>query len=136
MVKSLRLETKRLIIRPYQQEDLMECYELMNHEDLLKYLDMHVMDLDEYKELFNWLIDSYETGFDGDYKYSFNITLKETGKHIGWVGIGGVAYDHSVKEIFWLIGEEYQNKGYATEAATALLEYGFKVIGEKEIMRV
>ena len=45
-----------------------------------------------------------------------------------------VDYDYSVKEIYWLIGSEYQNKGYATEAATALLEYGFNVMSTDEIV--
>lgn len=134
MVKDMRLETKRLTIRPYAKEDLMECFDLMQDKELFNYLDMDIMSLDEYKNLFHWLIDSYNTEFDGDFKYSFNIILKETGKHIGWVGIGGLETDHSMKEIFWLIGKNHWNKGYATEAATALLEYGFNVIGLKEIV--
>ena len=71
---------------------------------------------------------------DCHFKYSFNVTLKETGKHIGWVGIGGVEFDHSIKEIYWLIGRDYQNKGYASEAAAAVLKYGFCVIGLDEIV--
>lgn len=89
------------------------------------------MALEEYTQLFNWLINSYNVGFDGDFKYSFNIILKESGVHIGWVGIGGSDFDHSIKEIYWLIGNIYQNNGYATEAAKALLEYGFRANCER-----
>lgn len=134
MVKLMHIETERLIIRPYVEQDLMDCFRLMQDKDLFRYMDMEVMSLEEYKGLFQWLIDSYNIGFDGDYKYSFNILLKETGKHIGWVGVGGVDYDHKTKEIFWLIGKEYWNQGYASEGASALLKYCFDIIGADEIV--
>lgn len=136
MVKDMRLETERLIIRPYVEEDLMECFQLMQDEELFKYKDMGVMTLDEYKGLFRWLMDSYNVGFDGDFAYSFNIILKETGAHIGWVGLGGLATDRTKTEIFYLIGVQYQKQGYATEASKAMLDYGFQTIGLKEIVAV
>ena len=134
MVKNMRLETDRLIIRPYIESDRMESFQLMQDKDLFKYMNMEVMSLEEHKELFKWLIDSYDIGFDGDFKYSFNVILKETGKHIGWVGVGWLESDHSIKEIFWLMGKKYWNHGYASEAAAALLEYAFNVIGLNEIV--
>jgi len=43
------------------------------------------MTLEEYKGLFKWLISSYENNYeDSNFKYSFAIFLKETGKFIGW----------------------------------------------------
>ena len=92
------------------------------------------MPSEDYKGLFNWLIDSYELGFNEDFKYSFNITLKECGTHIGWCGIGGVEFEHNQKEIFYLIGREYWGNGYAKEASVALLDYGFNIIGVNEIV--
>lgn len=136
MIKNMRIETERLIIRPYIEEDLMECFELMQDKKLFTYKDMEVMTLDEFKGLFNWLIDSYNIGFDGDFAYSFNILLKETGVHIGWVGLGGLPSDKTKKEIFYLIGLKYQKKGYATEAAKAMLEYGFNTMDLNEIVAV
>lgn len=135
-VKEMRIETERLVIRPYKQEDLEECFKLMQNKELFKYLDMDVMSYDDYKNLFNWLIASYEVGFDKDFKYSFNIVLKESGAHIGWCGIGGVAFEHKKKEIFYLIGRDYWGKGYAKEATVALLNYGFTVMGVKEIVGI
>jgi ribosomal-protein-alanine N-acetyltransferase len=135
-VKDMRIETERLIIRPYVEDDLMDCFYLMQDKELFRYKDMDVMTLDEYKGLFNWLMDSYNTGFDGDFAYSFNIILKETGVHIGWVGIGGLPSDRTKKEIFYLIGIKYQNQGYATEASKAILQYGFETIGVDEIVAV
>lgn len=133
-VKEMRIETERLVIKPYKEEDLEECFQLMQDKELFKYLDMDVMSHEDYKGLFNWLIDCYETGINEDFKYSFNITLKESGTHIGWCGIGKVAFEHKHKEIFYLIGRKYWGKGYAKEASMALLHYGFNVMGVNEIV--
>lgn len=133
-VKEMRLETERLVIRPYVQEDLMDCFNLMQDKELFDYLDMDVMSFEDYKGLFNWLIDSYGEGFDADFKYSFNIILKESGKHIGWIGIGRLDYDIKQKEIYYLIGREHQGKGYAKEASAAILDYGFNEMGLKEVV--
>jgi ribosomal-protein-alanine N-acetyltransferase len=136
MVKEMRLETKRLIIRPYREEDLLECFQLMQNKELFQYMNMKVMSFEEYQGLFHWLIRSYDVGFDEDFKYSFNITLKESGVHIGWCGIGGSEYDHQQKEIYYLIGRDYWGKGYAKEASVALLDYSFQTIGLTEIIAV
>lgn len=134
MVKEMIIETNRLIIRPFKEDDLLVCFKLMQDKELFKYLNMAVMSLDKYKGLFNWLIDSYNKGFDEDFKYCFNITLKESGTHIGWCGIGGIDYDHEQKEIYYLIGREYWGNGYAKEATVALRDYCFQTIGLNEIV--
>ena len=46
-VKKMRLETHRLVIRPYTEEDMMECFELMQDPALFTYLDMEVMTFHE-----------------------------------------------------------------------------------------
>lgn len=136
MVKNMRIETNRLIIRPYKQEDLMECFQLMQDKELFKYLDMEVMTLDKYKELFTWIIRCYNVSFDKDFKYSFNVSLKESGTHIGWCGIGGLCFNHGIKSIYYLIGKDYWGNGYASEASKALLDYGFNVMNLEEIVAI
>ena len=136
MVKNLRLETERLLIRAYTEDDFMECFQLMQDKELFIYKDMDVMSLDEFRKLFDFIMNMNEVSFDGDYKYSFIINLKETRENIGWVGIGGMDIDHSIKEIYYLISRKHWCKGYATEAAKAILEYGFNTIGINEIVAV
>lgn len=135
-VKNMRIETNRLIIRPYRQDDLMECFQLMQDKKLFKYMDMDVMTFEEYKGLFNWIIDCYNTNTNEDFKYSFSITLKECGTHVGWCGIGGLEYNHTIKEIFYLIGREHWGNGYAKEATVALLDYSFDTIGLNEVVAI
>jgi len=135
-VKNLRLETERLIIRAYTENDFMESFQLMQDKELFEYKPMDVMSIDEFRELFDFIMAMNEVEFDGDYKYSFIVSLKETGENIGWVGIGGMDTDHAVKEIYYLISRKHQCKGYATEASKAMLEFGFNTIGIDEIVAV
>lgn len=62
----------------------------MQNKELFKYLDTDIMSRENYKELFRWLIDCYKVELHEDFKYCFNITLKDSGTHIGWCGIGGL----------------------------------------------
>lgn len=134
MIKEMRIETSRLVIRPYIEKDLLESFELMQDKQLFKYMDMEVMSFEEYRDLFKWLINSYEIGFEGDFKYSFAIFLKETGKFIGWCGIGILDCFYPEKEVYYLIGQDYWGHGYATEAMTALIHYCFNTIGLQKII--
>lgn len=135
-VKEMRIETDRLIIRPYIEDDLLESFQLMQSKELFKYLDMDVMTFEEYKGLFTWLISSYENHYDGNFKYSFAIFLKETGTFIGWCGVGDSdCYDYYPdKEIYYLIGQEYWKNGYATEAMTSLIDYCFNKMNLKRLI--
>jgi ribosomal-protein-alanine N-acetyltransferase len=48
-VKEMRIETDRLIIRPFIQSDLVECFELMQDKELFKHLDWNVMSFEDFK---------------------------------------------------------------------------------------
>lgn len=134
MIKEMRIETNRLLIRPFIHSDLEDCFKLMQDKELFKYMDMDVMPLEEYKELFKWLIDLYETDFDGDFKYNFGIFLKESNEYIGWGCFGVIDCFYPEKEIGYLIGREHWGKGYATEAMGALLNYYFNIIGHERLI--
>lgn len=116
-LSKMRLETERLIIRPYVESDLMESFELMQDPELFTYLHFGVMSQESYQKLFSWLINSYQTPFDASFKYSFAIFKKETGAFIGWCGVGVLDFMSPEKELFYLIGRNDWGKGYATEAA-------------------
>lgn len=125
-ITQMMIETERLIIRPYIKSDLQEAFELMQEKDLFHYLPMDVMDFDDYKELFAWLIKCYETTPDQDwFKYSFVIIRKEDMLQIGWCGVGSLDYSSHERELFYLIGKPYWGNGYATEAVEGLIQYSF-----------
>lgn len=129
VLAQMSLETERLIIRPYAESDLMESFELMQNPEVLTYMHMDVMSLEEYRGLFEWLMDSYNTPFEQSFKYSFCIRSKATGALVGWCGVGELEFSPPDKELYYLIGRDHWGNGYASEAAAALADYAFGVIG-------
>jgi RimJ/RimL family protein N-acetyltransferase len=58
------------------------------------------------------------------YKFDFAVCLKETGLLIGGCGIRRETELSQVANLGWAINPEFQSKGFATEAARALIEFG------------
>ncbi|MFF2092289.1 GNAT family N-acetyltransferase [Paenibacillus sp. NPDC058174] len=130
----MRLETERLIIRPYIESDLMVSFQLMQDPELFTYMHMGVLSLEDYKGLFRWLLSSYDTPFDRPFKYSFAIIDKATGDFIGWCGVGVLDFSVPDNELYYLIGRPYWGNGYAAEAAAALTDYAFAEIGLNRLL--
>jgi len=62
----------------------------------------------------------------------FAITLREGGELVGTVGMR-IKPQHLRAEIGYWVGVPYWGKGYATEAARALLDYGFGELGLRKM---
>ena len=59
---------------------------------------------------------------------NFAVTLRESGELVGAVGLG-LARDHARAELGYWIGVPYWGRGYATEAARAVVTYAFGELG-------
>jgi len=55
---------------------------------------------------------------------AFAITLRETGEVVGMIGVH-VNAEHQHGEVGYWIGVPYQGRGYASEAARAVIDYAF-----------
>jgi RimJ/RimL family protein N-acetyltransferase len=67
----------------------------------------------------------------------FACILKSTGQLIGYVGLNAPDFEAHFTpcvEIGWRLSSEVWGKGYATEAALAVLEVGFKEYDLREIV--
>ena len=64
---------------------------------------------------------------------SLAITERATGALVGATGLAITAPDRRAELGYW-IGRPYWNRGYATEAARAMVEYGFGPLGLHRIM--
>jgi RimJ/RimL family protein N-acetyltransferase len=58
-------------------------------------------------------------------QYEFAVTLRETGELIGGCGIGRKREQPKIGIIGYVLNKAHWNKGYGTETARALIEYGF-----------
>ena len=132
----IRLETERLVMRPFISSDESAAFNIMKDEELFKYTPdepwKSIEDAKEFIKLALWLYGlEHET-----FRHFFAITEKNSEKLIGICGVGGVEYDRTENEVFYHIGKEYWGKGYATEAAKAVLRYAFMQLGLDKVIGV
>lgn len=127
----IRLETERLILRNYQNDDVVQVHEYFSNEDVSKYEDFYPMTIDEVSEIvFEW--SSMDNRLVAVLKES-NILIGSVGYWIDEDGDYSIDYDFN---------PEYGKQGYATEAVSKLLEYLFdelkisKIYGDCDVRNV
>jgi len=118
------LETDRLIITLPDMAAFEDVYKLDSDPDVMKYIGNGKIRSRE--ESLSW----YKKSIQYAEKYGFSFGLvyeKASGNFIGRAGISHNAYDDSQPdiEIGYRLYKKYWNKGYATELATALIDWGF-----------
>lgn len=116
------LETERLTLRLFQPEDAPAVQRLAGaYEIALNTLSIpHPYPDGAAAE---WIAHS-EKAFEEGKMLNFAIVVRETGELAGSVGLI-LKPEHDKAEIGYWIGVPYWNRGYATEASRALIDYGF-----------
>ena len=117
------LVTQRLIIRHPRKDDLADFLAYQTHPESLKYQPVAPL-TEGAAERFLSRMAATEIGEDGGY-VMFAVELRGEGRMIGEVGINRLPEPQSKGEVGWSLHPAYWGHGYATEAAQALLEFGF-----------
>lgn len=125
------LETERLVVEEATLSDASFFLELLNSPNWLEFIgDKNVKLLeDAAKYVQESLIDNYKKNGFGFYKMS----LKETNEPIGAIGFLKREYLEFL-DLGYAILPIYENKGYVSEAAKAVLEYGQNKLQLQEIV--
>ena len=122
----LPIITERLVLRRYTRADQADLLALAAHPEVVAVLCGRLpatgQGVREYIDLQN----SYQP-FEQDKVFELAIARKEDGLVIGLVGL--IRRDHRQGEMGWALAAEYRGQGYATEAARALMAYGFSALG-------
>jgi ribosomal-protein-alanine N-acetyltransferase len=118
------LETERLILRCLTLDDLDALAALYRDPDVRKYFPEGTLTREETREELEWIIDVYY----GQYGFGLWATIdRETGELIGRSGLLPWTIDGSSEvEVAYLLAKAYWGRGLGTEAAKAVLEYGFE----------
>ncbi|MBA5873863.1 MAG: GNAT family N-acetyltransferase [Nitrospira sp. CR1.2] len=121
MTSDFTIRTKRLLFRPFQTSDAEVVHRLAGSHDVASGTFLpHPMDR---QAAHNWITERVEDQAAGR-GVTFAITLAESGQVIGSIGMEIVTAHEQGRLSYWL-GRTYWNKGYGSEAVTALVEYGF-----------
>lgn len=117
-----KLETDRLILRPFILDDATRVQELAGDKDVAKTtLNIpHPYALEEAK---SWIKNHPTMIKNGT--YPFAIVLKTERIIVGTMTIR-VNETHKKGELAYWVGKEYWGNGYATEAAKEVVRYGFE----------
>ena len=121
-----RIETGRLIAKPFSEDDLDMIYRLYSDEEMLKYTPHDTMNMEEAKDHLAQILKNW--GKTPLTDLEFLLLSKDGGGKVGRCGINIDAETDSAMIGLYLIKEEW-NKGYATEIVNAMMEYCFDALG-------
>ncbi|MDP1574981.1 MAG: GNAT family N-acetyltransferase [Coxiellaceae bacterium] len=130
---STYLETKRLILKPIALSDLDNIFALRSDPDVMKYIDDGSVHTKERVEDFIQCGQGYFEKYGMDF---FSVFEKETGVFVGQAGLFHLHFDVNQPDIdlAYRLHKKYWNKGYATELAKALIDYGFNTLSLPKIV--
>jgi RimJ/RimL family protein N-acetyltransferase len=134
------LETERLVLRAFEEGDLDALYKAHSDADVVRWLYNEPRTLEESRELLGRKVAGALLA-EGDW-VSAAVIERETGHFVGDVGVHWESEQHKTGEIGFIFDPAYQGRGYATEAARAVLDFAFdgmgfhRVIGRTEARNV
>jgi [ribosomal protein S5]-alanine N-acetyltransferase len=125
------LETDRLLLREYVEEDAEALFKLNSDPEVLRFLpDERLLNVEQARQI---LIDHPIADYR---KYGFGrgaCILKSTGEQIGFAGLKYLEEVGEVDVAYRLMPTHW-GQGLATEAALASVRFGFFDLGLKQII--
>ena len=117
------LETERLALRPFAPTDAKRVQELAGERDVAsRTLNIPYPYPDGAAE--QWIA-THAEAFRQGALLALGITPRSDGSLVGAISLASVNKTHARAELGYWVGRPCWNKGYCTEAARALIEYGF-----------
>lgn len=122
-----RIETERLLLRPFELSDLYDLYEYASVEGVGEMAGWrHHKDIEVTRSILKEFINTDKT---------FAIVLKECGKVIGSLGVDEYGMEEALtefhgyagREIGYVLSKDHWGKGIMTEAVRAVIDHLFNV---------
>lgn len=126
------LETERLILRTWKEEDVQDYYEINLDPKVIEFL-LGSLTVDECRVF----VEKMNKQFDEKGYTLFAVELKETGELLGFIGLNYTDFKSDFTpcvEIGWRLSSKYWGQGLATEGALASLKYAFEKCGLDKII--
>ncbi len=135
MKKNTIIQTERLILRQWREEDLEPFAQLNADPRVMEYFPA-TLSRQESAEMMKRMQTKIEERGWG----LWAVSLAVDGKFIGFIGFNDVTqatlptHFSPAVEIGWRLAYPFWGKGYAVEGALACLKYGFETLNLKEIV--
>jgi RimJ/RimL family protein N-acetyltransferase len=130
------IETERLLLRPFVRDDQDDLTRLHAEESFWWYPFRRAMTPAESEVfLLRVLADTADPG-----RPAFHAVIeRSSGDLIGWAGLSVPDFLPEVLpavEVGWRFGQDHRGRGYATEAGTAALRWGFEDLGLDAVVSI
>lgn len=128
---TVRLETERLILRPFQIGDAVDMYQNWARDDrVTKFLTWPShKSVEESKEV----LETWALEYPNPTWYQWCIELKELGQAIGSISVVHQNEEIASVEIGYCIGHDYWNRGITSEAFQAVIDFFFLQVNANRI---
>ncbi len=120
----MKITSSRIKLQPLEQSD----WELFKELNLCPKIMEHLYDrlpLDKIKTVFESRTRPITEKSDG---WCFSISDASTGEKLGNIGLKLTDIEERIAEVGFMLKEEAQGKGYATEALNLVAEYVFQTL--------
>ena len=131
------LETSRLTLRPFVEGDFEAMHAMRSHPEVARYLYQEPLSESETRSRLERSMKTTAWAVEGDW-LGAAVVERATGLTVGDIGLHWVSERDRTAEIGFVFDPRQQGKGFATEAAGALLDWAFteagfhRVIGRTE----
>ena len=123
----MKLETERLILRDFVKDDWQRVLEYQSDPLYLRYYEWTERTPEAAQEFVGWFLDHQVQ--EPRIKYQLAVVLKSNNQLIGNCGIRMDKTDTLEANIGYELDPKHWNHGYATEAAHAIVDFGFNKFG-------
>jgi [ribosomal protein S5]-alanine N-acetyltransferase len=125
------LETERLLLRPLTLQDVPTLARLAGRREIA---DTTISIPHPYSEeqARQWIAEAADL-LAKSKAVVFGMQLKGEGNLVGAVGLRDIDVEHSLAEMGFWVAVERWGQGYATEAARAVVAFGFRQLGLNRI---
>ena len=117
------IETERLMIRDFKQDDACDLHEILGDAETMEYCEPAYDFNKTQKFLEKFCIAK---------KGAVAAILKDSNKMIGYILFK--PWEEAVYEIGWIFNKQYWRQGYAYEACSELMAYGFREMNIHKIV--
>lgn len=105
------IETERMMIRDFKRDDVHDLHEILSDDETMEYCEPAY----DFKKTQKFLEEFCIT--------KKGAVLKDSNKMIGYILFK--PWEEAVYEIGWIFNKKYWRQGYAYEACSELMAYGF-----------
>ena len=129
---AVELSTDRLLLRGWRDDDRAPFAALNADPEVMEHFPAPLTPAES-----DALVERITAGFDAHGYGLWAVEVRATGELIGFTGLALQTFPASFTpavEVGWRLARQAWGRGYATEAATAALAYGFDIAGLDEIV--